>query len=452
MNGSSLAEALAEAVGPANRTMGEDARAYAIDQVAPQAAAFPASAEEAAKVMRAVAERGLAVGVRGGGTAMSLGYPPEQLDLVLGTRRLNHVLAHEPRDLTVTVEAGVTMAALDAVLAREGQVLPLDAPMPQRATIGGILAANIVGPRRLGYGGPRDRVIGLRVVDASGTLIKGGGKVVKNVAGYDLNKLFIGSLGTLGVIVEATFKLAPMPRARATVVGGFGKLEQALAAYEKVRAGYSRPTALELLNRQAYDYVAPRGGVPAMPDCDYLLVACLEAGGATVTREKGEVHQAVVDNEGKSLLIEEDIPHNGFWRALVDMGKAEDNPASMISRCSIHPRDFAKLIHGHEALAESGSQVAAMAVHLPHGLIRTAWWGEKMKPADHALLAEDVKTLRTAAANGGGTFVVESCTMPVKRSADVWGPPGPGFAIMQRLKQEFDPDRRLAPGRFVGGL
>ena len=450
--GSSLSQALAEAVGAPNRVTGEQARSFSIDQVAPQAVAFPTSPEEAAKVVGIADAQGLAVVARGGGTAMSMGYPPERLDLVLGTRRMNHVAAYEPRDLTITVEAGMTLGAINVKLAEQGQCLPLDAPMPERATIGGVLAANSNGPHRLGYGGPRDRLIGIRVVNAQGVLIKGGGKVVKNVAGYDVDKLFIGSLGTLGVIVEGTFKLQPLPRARASIIGGFAKLEDTLAVYQKLLQGYARPTAIELLNRAAFDYIAPRGGVPAMPDCQYLIAVDLAGGKATVLREMAEVHRDVVDAGGKSLLLDEPIPHAAFWRALIDMGKNEETPASMITRASVLFRDLPKLIHGHEALAETGNLVAGVDVRLPNGVIRTAWWGEKMEPADHAELAENVKTLRVAVSNVGGGLVIESCTMPVKRAVDVWGPPGEGFAIMQRLKQEFDPKRTMSPGRFVGRL
>ena len=451
-DGAPLGQALAEAVGPSNRMMGEQARSFAVDQVNPQAVAFPATPEEAAMVLRIADQQGLAITARGGGTAMSMGYPPERLDIVLGMRRMNHVVAYEPRDLTITVEAGMTLAALNTKLAAEGQWLPLDAPMPARATIGGVLAANINGPHRLGTGGPRDSVIGIRVAEAQGVLIKAGGRVVKNVAGYDLNKLFIGSLGTLGIIVETTFKLVPLPRAKATVVGGFVTLEDALAVYERLQQSYARPSALELLNRGSFDYVASRAGVPTLADRNYMIVADLAGGSATILRENVEVHRAVIDGGGKSMMVDEEIPHAAFWGALIDMGKNEEAPASMISRCSVLFADMPKLVHGQEALAESTSLVCGIDIHLAHGVIRTAWWGEKMAPADHEMLAENVKTLRIACGNVGGSFVVESCTMPVKRAVDVWGPPGPGFAIMQRLKKEFDPKRLLSPGRFLGGL
>ena len=447
-----LAQSLAGIAGAANRAMDEQASPFAVDQMVPKAAVFPANADEVAQLLKLAHEHGLAVVARGGGTALAMGYPPERLDLSLSLRRLNRITAYEPRDLTVTAEAGTTIGAINVKLAEQGQFLPLDAPLPDRATVGGMLAANVNGSRRLGYGGPRDCLIGIRVVDATGAPIKGGGRVVKNVAGYDLGKVFIGSFGTLGIIVEATFKIAPLPRARATVVGAFGRLEQALAAYEKVRQGYARPVALELLNRSAFDYIAPRAGVPAMPDCAYFLAADLAGGVASLRREESEIHRAVVDGEGKALLVDEAIPHTAFWRVLTDMGKNEDAPASMISRTSVLYADLPKLIHGHEALAESGSLISALTVHLPYALVRCAWWGEKMKPANHGMLVENVKTLRVAAANAGGGLVVESCTMPVKRAVDVWGPPGPWFPIMRRLKEQFDPLRTLSPGRFLGGL
>ncbi len=449
---SSALEALSGIVGAANSVSPGQLKRYAVDRVVPQAVVLPASVDEMSRAMEAAASEGMAVVPRGGGTAMALGNPPERVDVVMGTGRMDGVIAHEVADLTATVEAGITLQKLDDTLAKAGQSVHLDAPLAERATIGGILAANAVGPRRLGFGGPRDRLIGVRVVDAQGTVFKGGGRVVKNVAGYDLNKLFIGSAGTLGIIVEATFKLSPVPKGRATALGAFDTLEQALAAAEQVRSGYTSPLALDLLNRAGFDFIASRVGLPSMSDRHYILAADIGGGPAAVDREKHEVHRVVVDAGGKSVLVEGASQCQAFWRAVIDMGRRDDAPASMHTRCSVMFSEVGQMVHGHEAMAEGGKLECGIGVHLSHGLIRGAWWGEKKGPADSRMLAETVSTLRTSAGHLGGSFVVESCPPGVKAAIDVWGAAGPELAIMRRLKELFDPGRLFSPGRFVGGI
>ncbi|HEV3462352.1 MAG TPA: FAD-binding oxidoreductase, partial [Actinomycetota bacterium] len=190
--------------------------AYAVDGVEARFLARPGSVEEASQVLRAAAADGLAGAFMGGGSKLGLGNPPERLDLVVETRGLDQVLEHAAGDLVVKAQAGVRLADLQAALAPAGQWLALDPPEP-RATLGGVVAANASGPRRLRYGTVRDLIIGITVVLADGTVARAGGKVVKNVAGYDLAKLFCGSLGTLGLVAEATFRLHPLPAAAAVV-------------------------------------------------------------------------------------------------------------------------------------------------------------------------------------------------------------------------------------------
>lgn len=447
-----LEESLAAAVGAGNRARAQELPALAVDGVTPQGAAFPASAEETAQVMKLAAAESLAVVPKGGGTALSLGNPPERADIILGTRRMDHIVDHAAADLTATVGAGITVQRLNEALAEQGQGVLLDAPLAERATIGGVLASDTVGPRRLGFGGPRDRLIGIRVADAAGNLIKGGGRVVKNVAGYDLNKLFVGSHGTLGVIVEATFKLAPLPNIRAAMVGGFSTLEDAMAAAAELRAGWLRPLALELLNGTAYGLISARTSTPGMADRPYILVVDLGGGPAAVERQKRDCHKAIVETGGISMAVEGHQYYPAFWKALLDLGRRDDGPASMITRCSVQFGQVLPLVHGHEAMAEGGKLEIGIDVHLASGTIRGFWWGEKKGMADHDTLADTVPTLRTAAGHVGGAFVVESCPLPVKRKLDVWGPVGPELAIMKRLKQQFDPERILSPGRFVGGI
>src|SRR5919202_2765316 len=193
-----------------------------IDGFSPAETVSPATAEEVAAALKAADDAGQAVAPVGGGTQLDLGMPPRRLDRIIETTGLDRVVEYEPADLTVTVEAGLRFADLQKTLSEQGQMLAFDPPAAPEATIGGLVATNASGPLRFAHGSARDLVIGTRVANPDGALTRAGGRVVKNVAGYDLNKLYVGGLGTLGVIVELSFKLAPIPPASATVVGSFG--------------------------------------------------------------------------------------------------------------------------------------------------------------------------------------------------------------------------------------
>src|SRR6266852_8165114 len=203
-------------------------RNYAVDGLLPRLVVIPDSVEQVAQIVALTNQQGLKLLTRGGGSRINLGGIPEQIDILLETTKLTRLLEHEAPDLTCHVEAGITLAELQTKLATKGQRLALDPPNAQQATIGGILASNASGPKRLRYGTARDLVIGLHVVQASGEVARSGGSVIKNVAGYDLNKLYIGSLGTLGIIVEANFKLQPLPINERTLILTFSNAEDAI--------------------------------------------------------------------------------------------------------------------------------------------------------------------------------------------------------------------------------
>ncbi|MEO7911563.1 MAG: FAD-binding oxidoreductase, partial [Roseiflexaceae bacterium] len=224
---------------------------YAVQGVVPACVVAPGSLEELSAVMRVAYERRAAVVPWGGGTQQNIGAPPVQIDLLVRTERLNRVLIHEPDDLTISVEAGITLGALHELTRRHGQMLPLDPPFASRATIGGLLATATDGPRRLGYGTLRELTIGIAVVEASGRITRGGGMVVKNVSGFDMMKLYLGSLGTLAIITSANFKLLPIPRAATTLLCTFGDSAAAFAAIEAIQLTQLTPTAVEYLNNAA---------------------------------------------------------------------------------------------------------------------------------------------------------------------------------------------------------
>src|SRR6516225_9507792 len=224
----------------------DELRQYAVDGVLPRLAIIPETVEQVSQAVTLANQQGLTLITRGGGSRLNLGSIPERFDVLLETTKLTRLLEHEAPDLTCHAEAGSTIAALQAQLATKGQWLALDPPDAQQATIGGVLASNASGPKRLRYGTARDMVIGLHVVQASGEVARSGGRVVKNVAGYDLNKLYIGSLGTLGIIVEANFKLQPLPAEERTLILTFSNAVDAMQNVIALLGSLSTPSAIEL--------------------------------------------------------------------------------------------------------------------------------------------------------------------------------------------------------------
>jgi len=224
--------------------------AHIVDGKIPALICAPETPDQVADALRICNEAAAAVIPWGGSTAMSLGNPPRQVDLVLQLHRLDRVIDHDHANLTVTVQSGITLNALQSVMSQQNQLVPFDAPFPDRTTVGGIVAANLNGPRRMSYGSVRDLIIGMKVALASGELIRAGGKVVKNVAGYDMCKLFTGSLGTLGIITEVTLRVAPIPASSATVIAE-GTLPQTVEMSRSVVNSKLLPTGVFLRNQTA---------------------------------------------------------------------------------------------------------------------------------------------------------------------------------------------------------
>jgi len=345
---------------------------------------------------------------------MSLGNVPRAVDVVVCTTELNRVLEYEPADLVVTVEAGMRVGELQRVLGERGQCLPLDPPLPEQATIGGVIATNASGPLRLRHGTVRDMLIGIKVVNADGAITKGGGKVVKNVTGYDMGKLYTGSLGTLGIIVEASFKLAPLPAREVTVLAGFKDLAP---AYEAARAIYKSGLpvrACELLS-------------PAASEAGQHELAIWPGGGqASVERQQRDV--AAMCRAAAELAVLEGGEAKPLWRRIEDFGHEQ---AVSRTKLSVLPSRTGELL----AKLPAGSRFVS---HVLSGVTYVA-------DGDPAALARTAQEM-------GGYGVVEACPLELKQRLDVWGPVGPDFKIMERIKREFDPNGILNPGRYVGRL
>jgi glycolate oxidase FAD binding subunit len=419
----------------------------AVDGLLPPLWCEPGSPEELAAVLELASRSGAAIIPRGGGTRMSLGCPPRAADLLLSTRGLNLVVEYEPADLTVTVQAGLGLSELQERLNAEGQFRALDPPSADRATIGGVVASNASGPLRLRYGSARDLVIGTRVTNADGLLTKGGGRVVKNVAGYDLNKLYTGSLGTLGVIVELSFKLHPLPQSRATVLATFDDLDAAAAVVASVMRSPLGPAALEVVSSAGDQALS--GSLPVTDrGCALaVLVAGFEKAVARVTQEIGDLCR----ERGQVEIRADDNDARGLWALLTDVADASD-PGRPVLKVGVPPaRSIEALAHLRSVL--EGQRLPAMLVaHAGVGLVYARLEQRDWSDADLAQLAAAVSEARSFAVEREGSLVVESCPTGLKDRVDVWGEIGPALKLMRSLKERLDPSGTLNPGRYVGGI
>ncbi|MEX2224418.1 MAG: FAD-binding oxidoreductase [Candidatus Rokuibacteriota bacterium] len=427
-------EALADVVGHEQCLVAApDLAAHAVDGMVPAAVVRPGSIEEVSRVVARCAAERLAVGPRGAGTSLALGNPPRRLDVVRELSRLGAVREYVPEDMVATVEAGATLAALAAHFGPHRQMLTLDPPGGGARSVGGVLATHASGPLRFRYGTGRDLLLGARFVQADGTLTWGGAKVVKSVTGYDVPKLLVGSLGTLGVLVEATLRLQPIPPASRSWRLGFPSREAAAAFLAALLDSPLQPDRAALLDAAALR----RTGLTVDP-----IALLLSIGSAA----------DAVEHQGQALgrLAGE---HGGRSEPLADtawagLGEALDGP--IVLRAAGEPRRLLDWVGEAQAAATRAGAEAAVVAQPGHGVLQVA----VREGPDAGRLARDlVRPLRQALEAEGGSLVVERAPVELKRECDVWGYIElETLAIMKRLKSEFDPDGLLNPGRFVGGL
>jgi glycolate oxidase FAD binding subunit len=380
--------------------------------VEPRAEIAPPDLDALAAAVRALAAEQRAFAFVGGATQLGLGNAPRALDTVVRTTGLTRVVEYAPEDQTITVEAGMTFAALDAVLANEKQMLPLDVPDRARTTVGGAIAANAFGARRQRYGTVKDLIVGVGIVRPDGTRVRGGGKVVKNVAGFDLPKLMVGSLGTLGGIATATLRVYPLPEADGAVIFEGG---DPFALVRALEADRLEPVAVVTFPRDARTLVTFEGVAAAVDAQCERAVALAAACGARASRASADERDALLARERRAA-------NDGAWRLRFTT-----------------PRDALGVL---DAKAANAWVSATDDVRYPSlGIARVYGYGDL-----------DCDEIARRAATTGATCVVEAMPDAWRGRVDAWGPPPASFPVMRALKATFDPHGLCNPGRFVGGL
>ncbi len=437
--------------------------AYEVDGVRPRAAVRPGSADEAAEVVGMAAAEKLAVIACGARTHLGIGGIPSRYEIALDLSRLNRVIAYDPGDLTLGVEAGVTLATLNDTLQQHGQFLPLFVPFMMRATIGGTLAAGVDSPLRQHYGTARDFLLGVESIDGAGTRVKSGSRVVKCVAGFDLHKLHLGALGTLGVITAANFRTFPaFPESRG-LLASFRSAEEALDMRRRIAESPLTPLTLEVLSpemgelfgRDFPESLGERCGPAArwFPAGHWTLAAALGGHAAVMERQERELTRIaeLSGATGVARLGPEERP--AVWARLREALPLVQAyfPGAAIYRISVLPGEFLRLIGALAQIGERAGRPTAMALRgvgvLYFSLLARETGANSVESQARASAA-----VFQAAAAVGGNAVVSWCPTELKQKINVWGAPRGDFDLMQRLKNVFDPGGILAPGRFVGGL
>jgi glycolate oxidase FAD binding subunit len=398
----------------------------AVDGTAADVVAFPTSTAEVAAVLKAAAAQGLAVVARGAGTKLSWGAPPTRADLIVDLFGMDRVLEHSAGDLIVHVEAGLQVASLQKVLEPAGQRLAIDpvcGDARSSGSVGGLIATGASGPLRLSSGGVRDLLIGVTIVRADGAVAKAGGKVVKNVAGYDLGKLFAGSWGTLGVITEAVFRLNPVPAASRWITIPAADSRALGGLVQQVIHSQVVPSAIEVERR------------------------------SDGTAEVAVLIEGIVDGVDGRIRALEELLGAGVashsppdWWGRAPWAPRSGSDGDVVLRLSTEIAGLPRLVDALDAAADGLSRRPALRGSAGVGLLHAALPGEN---ADE--VARTVTALRRQASAWGGDVVVLDGPPAVKKAVDVWGPVR-GLDLMRRVKDQFDPDNRLSPGRFVGGI
>lgn len=394
----------------------------------------PASAEEAVDAMQTAISARTPIYPLGGRTALGFGSATKAAGIGLSTEKLTRVVDYPARDMTITVEAGITMSTLQQTLAAERQYLPIDAAQPDAATLGGMIATNFSGPRRYGAGTLRDYVIGISAVDGHGTLFKAGGRVVKNVAGYDFCRLLIGSLGTLAVVTQATLKVKPIPAASVLVAINVDSATQAEALLTALVHSRTTPTSIELL-------------AGAEISSAYRLIVGLEGTGAEVAwmiEQLKTEWRSATPAEPKVIT---DAPAEELWRSLIDFGATGPSVAAspaksgLVFKLNVPPSHVVAICEQ----VKSAFPAASLLARAGSGIILVAI-GET---PTHELVKPLVQTLHPAVALVGGQCLLWQCSAPEEFTRQLaWGPLRSDNAVMRKLQKQFDPYGLLNPGRF----
>jgi glycolate oxidase FAD binding subunit len=429
-------------------------KAYALDGKKPKIVIFPETIDEVSKVVAYANQQHFTVVPRGNGTKMGMGGIPRKVDIILSTNRLNRITDSDCENLTLSAQGGITLNEVQKSLAKvgKGYFLPLDPPFTERATLGGIVATNSSGPRRLLYGTARDLIIGTKAVFPNGDLVISGGKTVKNVSGYDMCKLLIGSYGTLGIICEVTFKLLPLPEKEATLLIPFTKLEEADGLVRELRGSQLIPSSVETLNAMAVQELRYPFSIPS--NGNYLVAIGLEGVAESIERQISEMSEMGKKYGTLEAMTLDSDKHQAFWIAIRNFlkGLTEKSQNFVSLKSNFLMSKSGEMFGNYEKITREFGIEGAFICHSGNGILYSYLLPRKNFRLKIESFVELIGKLTSEAVKNGGNLVVESSPLSIKRKVAVWGPSRGDYPVMHRLKEQIDPAGILNIGRFVGGI
>lgn len=419
-----------------------DVMDFSIDGQAPSKVLTPRDANDLAEMLKECNLQKIAVTPWGGGTLQHLGNSPSRMEVVVRTTALDQVIEYEPTDLTVTVQAGITLKHLSDTLGAHNQFLPVDVPLPEKSTVGGVLAAGAYGPMRLRYGPPRDFTLGLMTATVDGTIVKSGGKVVKNVAGYELTKVLIGSFGTMGIITEATFKIFPLPQCESTLLASFAHLYEACEVVTELWQLPTPPLAIELLDSTLAQQVELNSSG------QWLVAARFGGSQAVVDAARDKSAQRVHTHNCVALNFTEDV--EGVWHTIAHLPAhlRDAKPDTLVLRASVPPKELQSLVR--MALSIASAQGLGKPLFSAHAASAIA---HVRVDFSDAKVLEYIRQLRINLIGLRGHLLIESAPKAMKDELGAWEPiDSASLRLMRAIKNQFDPNNILNPGRFAGGI
>jgi glycolate oxidase FAD binding subunit len=403
-----------------------------VSENAPCCVVYPSTVEELKRIMSCANDHRWSILPCGRGSKLGWGGVAQDVDIVISTERLNRLVEHAVGDLTVTVEAGVKLADLQPLLLQEGQFLPLDPAYPQEATLGGIIATADSGAWRQRYGGVRDMLLGVSFVRSDGQLAHAGGRVVKNVAGYDLMKLFTGSYGTLGILAEVTFRTYPIPEASRTIVL-MGEAQAITSASQTLLASALTPTAAEVLSTQMVQQLSLGQGMGLM-----IRFQSVAESVETQTARMLEVGQML----GLQSTVLTEADEVNLWQSLSEQIWAASQEPIITCKIGVLPTTAVSMLMKLDQLTSS---MGLGLIHASSGLGRL-----RLTPATG--ISQIIQELRHYCESQRGFLTVLDAPISLKQQIDVWGYSGNALNVMRQIKQQFDPENLLSPHRFVSGI
>lgn len=412
-----------------------------VDGVTPKYVVTPGSETEISEIIKLCNLESLAISAFGSMTKKSIGNIPKRLDIALSTLKLNKLTNHQPDDMIVTTEPGLSLKKLQNILKTKEQFLPIDPPHVNKgATIGGIISTNDSGPRRVRYGTARELLIGIKAVRSDGKIIKGGSKVVKNVAGYDLPKLFVGSIGTLGILTETTFRVFPVPEASETIILGIPKLESISNTVKLLIKSNFVFSRFEITNPSLANKIIPECKID-LPNENYLISINIENVEKAVRDQADNISQ-LISKKIKAVSITEKKLEDSFWYNIREFPWKLIRSKRIVLKAGVLITDIAKILHRIETLEKKFEIDIYCSSRITNGIFIISF-----KESNDS--TDIVNDLRNFIAELGGSLVILEASSVLKSVIDVWNIDPSTKKLMKKLKLQFDPKEILNPGKLI---